>query len=131
MSETRAALSLTEVVLKLGKRALNERLRSGEIVGLAGLDGHGQEAFLEAVAGLERPLSGEVRLETGSRVVQLRSFRGAARQGVAYLPHDRRTDGIFPNLSVLDNFAIASLSHDLRRGLINPGARRRRFEMFR
>jgi len=131
MNESSAALVLANVVLKEGKRALNERLGGGEIVGLAGLDGHGQEAFLEAAAGLDRPLSGEVRLEAGGRAVQLRSFHGAARQGVAYLPRDRRTAGIFPNLSVLDNFAIASLSRDLRLGLINLSARRRRFEAFR
>ncbi len=46
MSEAGAALVLTDVVLRTGKRALNERLRGGEIVGFAGLDGHGQEASL-------------------------------------------------------------------------------------
>src|ERR1700722_2860457 len=131
MNESGAALVLADVVLKLGKRALNERLRAGEIVGLAGLDGHGQEAFLEAAAGLDRPLSGGVGLEGSGRVVPLRSFHGAARRCVAYLPRDRRTAGIFPNLSVLDNFAIASLSRDLRLGFINLAARRRRFEAFR
>src|SRR5271154_5681642 len=110
MIDALPTLALTNVVLAQGRRAFDERLRGGEIVGLAGLDGHGQEAFLEAAAGLERPLSGEVRLEAGGRAVQLRSLHGAARQGVAYLPRDRRTAGIFPNLSVLDNFAIASLS---------------------
>ena len=131
MNKASAALVIANVVLKAGKRALNERLRGGEIVGLAGLDGHGQEAFLAAAAGLERPLSGEVALEVGGRTVPLRSFHSAARQGVAYLPRDRRTAGIFPNLSVLDNFAIASLSRDLRLGFINFAARRRRFETFR
>jgi ribose transport system ATP-binding protein len=131
MREAGGALVLTNVVLKAGKRAINERLRAGEIVGVAGLDGHGQEAFLEAAAGLERPLGGEVALEAGGRAAPLRSFHGAARQGVAYLPRDRRTAGIFPNLSVLDNFAIASLSRDLRLGFINFSARRRRFEAFR
>jgi len=131
MNKASAALVIANVVLKAGKRALNERLRGGEIVGLAGLDGHGQEAFLAAAAGLERPLSGEVALEVGGRTVPLRSFHSAARQGVAYLPRDRRTAGIFPNLSVLDNFAIASLSRDLRLGFINLAARRRRFETFR
>jgi ribose transport system ATP-binding protein len=131
MIEEGAALVLTNVVLKEGKRALNERLRGGEIVGFAGLDGHGQEACLAAAAAFERPLSGEVSLEAGRRIVSLGSYHAAARQGVAYLPRDRRTAGIFPNLSVLDNFAIASLSRDLRLGFINLRARRRRFEAFR
>jgi ribose transport system ATP-binding protein len=131
MSESNAALVLTDVVLKAGKRAFSERLRGGEIVGFAGLDGHGQETCLEAAAGFERPLSGEVSLEAGGRAIPLRSYHVAARQGVVYLPRDRRTAGIFPNLSVLDNFAIASLSRDLRLGFINLWARRQRFEAFR
>lgn len=128
---TEAALVFAEVALKSGRGAFDERLSAGEIVGLAGLEGHGQETFLAVAAGLERPAGGDVRLEAGGRSEPIRSFRGAARQGVAYLPRDRRTAGIFPNLSVLDNFAMGSLPLDMRAGLIDFRARRRRFEAFR
>jgi ribose transport system ATP-binding protein len=131
MSEDRAALAFKNIALKPGKRAFDERLRGGEIVGLAGLDGHGQEAFLAAAAGLERVASGQIALERGGRISPVGGFHAAARHGVAYLPRDRRTAGVFPNLSVLDNFAIASLSRDLRAGLIDRDLRRRRFERFR
>ncbi len=131
MSDDRATLAFSDVALKPGKRAFDERLRAGEIVGLAGLDGHGQEAFLAAAAGLERFARGEIALERGGRARPLGGFRAAARQGIAYLPRDRRTAGVFPNLSVLDNFAVASLARDLRAGFISLSARRRRFERFR
>jgi ribose transport system ATP-binding protein len=125
------ALILAGVVLKSGARAFDERLRGGEIVGFAGLHGHGQETALAVAAGLERPAGGEISLERGGERAPLRGFAAAARRGVAYLPRDRRAAGIFPNLSVLDNFAIASLSRDLRGGFISLSARRARFEAFR
>jgi ABC-type sugar transport system ATPase subunit len=110
----------------------DDALRAGEIVGLAGLDGHGQEAFLETLAGLRRPAGGHVRVslpEGGSAVVA--GFRQAVRCGVAYLARDRRVNGIFPSLSILDNFAIASLGRDCRLGLIDARRRRRRYERYR
>jgi ribose transport system ATP-binding protein len=131
MVEKSASVTLKDAVLKAGKRAFDERLRAGEIVGLAGLDGHGQETFLEALAGLAPLAGGSVALDIHGLATPIESFHHVARCGVAYLPRDRRTAGIFPNLSVLDNFAIASLARDLRSGLISLRARRARFERFR
>jgi ABC-type sugar transport system ATPase subunit len=52
--------------------------------------------------------------------------------GIAYLPRDRRAKGIFPSLSVLDNFAIASPGRDTVAGLlISAGRRRTRYEAYR
>src|SRR5579872_4241746 len=106
MADKDASLILKDVVLKAGKRPLEECLRAGEIVGLAGLDGHGQEAFLEALAGLAPLAGGSVALEMHGVARSIENFHHGARLGIAYLPRDRRTAGIFPNLSVLDNFAI-------------------------
>jgi ribose transport system ATP-binding protein len=131
MPDQKPSLILKDVVLKAGKRAFDERLRAGEIVGLAGLDGHGQEAFLEAAVGLERAASGAIELEVAGDASPISSFHTGARQGLAYLPRERRTAGIFPNLSVLDNFAISSLWRDVRAGLISLRSRRERFALFR
>jgi ribose transport system ATP-binding protein len=114
------------VVLRRGVNPLDETIATGSIVGIAGLDGHGQEVFLRALAGLHRPISGEVRLE-GSAIT---GFRQAVARGVAYLPRDRRSTGIFPALSVLDNFAISTLGRDLKGGLINARERRTRFASY-
>ena len=60
------------------------------------------------------------------------SLKGARPAVVSpHLPRERRTMGIFPNLSVLDNFGIASLARDLRGGLLSMRGRRRRYEPFR
>ena len=107
--------------------AFDDDVRAGEIVGLAGLEGHGQEAYLEALAGLRRAHAGEVRADGAA----IAGVGQAVRHGVAYLPRDRRTTGIFPTLSVIDNFAIATPERDTRFGFIRAAARRARFAEYR
>ena len=125
------ALHARAIALAGGKSAIDQTIRAGEIVGLAGLDGHGQETFLKVLAGLERPAGGEIVLETGGRRTAVASFRKAVAAGIAYLPRDRRSTGIFPTQSVLDNFAISTVGRDTRFGLISKAARRRRYETYR
>ncbi len=107
--------------------AFDDDVRAGEIVGLAGLEGHGQEDFLEVLAGLRAPLAGEVRAGDAA----IAGVAQAVRHGVAYLPRDRRTTGIFPTLSVIDNFAAATPGRDARFGFIRAAARRARFAEYR
>jgi ribose transport system ATP-binding protein len=129
--EAAKGLSVAGLALRERSRDFDEFIVAGEIVGLAGLDGHGQDAFIEALAGVQPPARGRIVLANDGRRTPIAGFRSAAASGVAYLPRDRRTTGIFPNLSVLDNFAIASISRDLRSLLISTRARRRRYETFR
>jgi ribose transport system ATP-binding protein len=121
------ALHIRGVSLKPGRDVIDEIIRPGEIVGLAGLDGHGQEAFLKAMAGLEAPAAGSVALH--GRAVT--SLKAAASAGIAYLPRDRRSTGIFPTQSILDNFAISTVGRDMRFGLISTAERRKRYETYR
>jgi len=109
---------------------IDGKVRAGEIVGLAGLDGHGQEAFLEALCGLRSPRSGRLMVEADGRWVAIANFRQAVRCGVAYLARDRRANGIFPSLSVLDNFALVSMDRDRRFGLIDRRKQRARYETY-
>jgi len=122
-------LTVRSLILRVRAKPFDETLRAGEIVGLAGLEGHGQEEFLEVLAGLSRPRAGRVLAGTGG--VAYVGPRQAVRHGIAYLPRDRRSTGIFPTLSVVDNFAIATPGADRRFGLISPAARRARFARYR
>ncbi len=124
-------LCAREVVLRDGAAAITDAFASGEIVGLAGLDGHGQEHFLAVLAGLRAPRCGAILVPTGRGEQVLGGLRQAVRLGVAYLPRDRRSTGVFPTLSVIDNFAVATLERDRRWGLIDAGRRRARFAVFR
>jgi ribose transport system ATP-binding protein len=114
-----------------GAAAFDDRFNPGEIIGLAGLEGQGQEAFLEALCGLRRPAAGRISVEAGGVRVPISSFRQAVRCGVAYLARDRRTNGIFPSLSILDNFGLVSMGHDLRLGFIDRRRQRARYDTYR
>lgn len=126
------ALTAREVELRAGTKPVTVTLRAGEILGLAGLEGHGQDQFLRVLAGLERPPAGRVErhLDDGSTAV-LRSARKAFENGVVYVPRERKADGLFESLSILDNFSLATIDRDLRLGLVSEARRRRRLEGFR
>ena len=80
-------------------------VRSGEIVGLAGVQGNGQAALIRALAGLEAS-TGEVSVD-GRRVSG--GSAGAAAAGVVYVPADRHREGVFLPLSVAENVSAGTL----------------------
>jgi ABC-type sugar transport system ATPase subunit len=111
----------------IGGGPIDWELESGAIIGLAGLEGHGQERFLRVLAGIEPPSAGHVTRIGGAGSIAIRSQQSAARQRIAYLPRSRSRDGIFPSLSVLDNFALPTLGRSTVLGIIRLGALRERF----
>lgn len=95
-------------------RSLNTKLddvtievHGGEIVGLAGLEGHGQRALLEAI----------FRAATARGYARRQSIELSGR--VAYVSGDRATSGVFKFWSVAENISIASLSSLARGGWIS------------
>ena len=132
---TAPVLAAAGVRLAPGSPPIDLAVRPGEIVGLAGLEGHGQEAFLEALCGLRRPTAGEVTMRRAGGgdggPVAVTGLAQAARLGVAYLPRDRRTTGILPGQSVFDNFAIAALQRHARLGFLRRRPLRDRLAAFR
>ena len=115
-----------DVRLRPDARPIDFTLRAGELVGLAGLEGHGQDAFLQALRG---GLNAETKLlvEGPRGSISVRSPHQAARNGIAYVPRDRGVDGIFETLSIRDNFALPTLDHDTRLGLVRSSHTERRF----
>jgi ABC-type sugar transport system ATPase subunit len=124
-------LVVDRLIVRGGAAPIDERIRAGDILGVAGLDGHGQEAFMETLAGLRAPVSGRVAVVSGSAQTAIVGFKHAVRHGIAYLARDRRTQGIFPSLSILDNFGLVSFASDMRLGLINRTKLRSRFAEWR
>lgn len=100
-----AGPSVLSADLKLCPEGANIRFNigAGEVVGLAGLDGAGQAAFIAMLAGILRPPAGQVATPAG----EVTSPRSAAVAGIAYVSGDRKREGIFPNLSILENFGMA------------------------
>ncbi|MFI6435272.1 sugar ABC transporter ATP-binding protein [Streptomyces sp. NPDC050759] len=86
--------------------AVDLDLVPGRILGLGGLQGQGQREVLRALFGLARH-TGHVTLD--GRPVRLPSPRDAIRHGIAYVPEDRKTEGVHTARSVRDNLVLPSL----------------------
>ena len=91
-------------------------VRAGEIVGLGGLEGHGQREVIRALFGLHPLRRGEIRV--GGRPVRLTGPADALRHGLAFVPEDRREEGLMLPLSVRENLVVAVLRRLHRAGVL-------------
>jgi rhamnose transport system ATP-binding protein len=105
-----------------GLRAISLSVRSGEILGIAGLVGSGRTELAETMFGLRSVDSGELLVRnTRVRVV---SPADAIRLGLAYVPEDRRQHGVVLEMSVAANVSLANLRAVARGGLIDRAVER-------
>jgi general nucleoside transport system ATP-binding protein len=97
-------------------------VRAGEIVGLAGVAGNGQNELVEALVGLRRPDAGEVRIAGAS--VGEADVAGHRAAGLAYIPEDRTSVGAALGADAADNFAMGFQRDPplSRSGWLDPGA---------
>lgn len=84
------------------------RVREGEIIGLAGLDGSGRTETLENIFGIAARRTGTIKLR-GTQV-RNRNARESIKNGFAMLTEERRATGIFGILNIRENTVISSLS---------------------
>jgi simple sugar transport system ATP-binding protein len=102
----RVVLSVEEVHAENDKglpslRGVSLDVRSGEIVGVAGVAGNGQRELAQVITGLRRCTKGRVGLN--GEVISNCPAQKAIQHGVAYVPEDRTHVGTAPNLSITDN----------------------------
>ena len=100
------------------------RIAPGEVVGLAGLLGSGRTEVARLLGGVDRPDTGEIRVN--GQPLKLRSPRQAIKHRVVYSSENRRAEGIVDELSVRDNVILA-LQAD--RGWFRPIPRKRQDEL--
>jgi ABC-type uncharacterized transport system ATPase subunit len=82
------------------------QIRAGEILGIAGVAGNGQDELVEALYGLRRPSGGSVTLRDVN--VTGRSPRSMNEAGVGYVPADRQRFGLVLPFPIADNFVLTS-----------------------
>ena len=80
------------------------KVRAGEVVAVAGVQGNGQTELAEAVTGLRRVAGGSVRV-SGKDLTNA-SPREALRAGIANIPEDRQVDGLVLSMSIADNLVL-------------------------
>ncbi len=103
------ALSVEEFAAEQGRPAVSFEVSRGEIVGLAGLEGQGQREIVRALAGLIPRVAGVARKhDCGTKTIPP-SVVGAARAGVGFIPEDRKSEGLYPTLSIERNIGLGML----------------------
>jgi simple sugar transport system ATP-binding protein len=79
-------------------------VRSGEIVGIAGVEGNGQNELVEAISALRAAVSGQVLI--GGRDVTRRSTKARLHTGLSVIPPDRHRQGVILELPIADNLVL-------------------------
>ena len=97
-------------------------LRRGEIVGLAGLIGAGRSELAQAIFGIAPADSGEIVVD--GHPVKIDSAAIALKHGIAYLPEERRSQGLHLNFSSPWNIAFGNLDALSNFGLVSTGRER-------
>lgn len=83
-------------------------LAPGEILGLAGLMGAGRTALGKSIFGIAPAARGTARIDGRERSIA--SVDGALAAGIAYVPEDRLSEGLFLNFSIRDNVVVRAIS---------------------
>ncbi|HEY6486673.1 MAG TPA: sugar ABC transporter ATP-binding protein [Candidatus Cybelea sp.] len=98
-------------------------VRSGEIVGLAGLIGAGRTEILRAIAGADVPDGGDVKVDGAA--LRPGDIAGDIAAGVAFITEDRKGQGLVLGMTVRENVSLAHLADFVDRDLLIDVARER------
>jgi general nucleoside transport system ATP-binding protein len=101
-------------------RGVSFTAHAGEIVGIAGVDGNGQSELIDALTGLTKVQSGEIRV--ADRVVTRDSARERLEEGIGHIPEDRQLRGLVLDFSLAENLGLHDYRHtpNSRFGLLFP-----------
>ena len=116
----------TEVLLEVNHLAAGTRVKDvsfklyrGEILGFAGLMGSGRSEVARAVFGADPKDKGEIRLL--GNLIHTRSPSDAIRQGIAYLPENRKQDGLAVLMGMSENLTMANIPAISKKlGILSP-----------
>ena len=89
-----------------GIKPFDFHINKGEVNGFTGLLGSGRSECVRAIFGADRVLGGTVK--KNGKTIKIQKPIDAMRNGIAYLPEDRKVDGIVGDLSVRDNIILAT-----------------------
>lgn len=88
-----------------GVKPFDFKIRKGEVNGFTGLLGSGRSESIRAIFGADRVTGGTVKIN--GKDVKINKALDAMKNGLGYLPEDRKGDGIIQDLSVRDNLILA------------------------
>lgn len=82
-------------------------LKAGEVLGITGLVGSGRTELAQAIFGLNKPGDGEMKLD--GEIVRIKSAEDAVKKGIAYIPENRKTQGLILEQSIINNISLPVL----------------------
>jgi len=103
------------LVSDAGIKPFNFNIRKGEVNGFTGLLGSGRSECVRAIFGADRVMGGTVK--KNGKIVKIAKPIDAMKNGIAYLPEDRKRDGIVGDLSVRENLVLAL---QVKKGFFKP-----------
>ena len=99
-------------------------IKKGEVNGFTGLLGSGRSECVRAIFGADRVIQGKVK--KNGHEVKISKPIDAMKNGIAYLPEDRKVDGIVGDLSVRENIILAS---QVLRGFFKPYSKAKTYKL--
>jgi ABC-type sugar transport system ATPase subunit len=107
-----------------GIKPFDFHIKKGEVNGFTGLLGSGRSESVRAIFGADRVLGGKVKVN--GKQVKIAKPIDAMKNGIAYLPEDRKRDGIVGDLSVRDNIILAN---QVLKGFLKPYKKSEAYEI--
>jgi ABC-type sugar transport system ATPase subunit len=117
-------LRVRDLVTNTGLQGVSFDLHAGEILGVFGLLGSGRTELARVLFGADPIASGTIEEGTGRPRRRRESPYRVARRGIGLVPEERTTQGLFSQLSILDNVSVSRPGLYSRYGVIREARRR-------
>lgn len=108
-----------ELYSDAGIKPFDFNIHKGEVNGFTGLLGSGRSECVRAIFGADRVLGGKIK--KNGKEIKIRKPLDAMKNGIGYIPEDRKRDGIIGDLSVRENLILAA---QVLRGGLHPYSRK-------
>ena len=100
-------------------KPVNFEVKRGEIVGVTGLDGNGQDDFVKILAGVQEAHGGITQISDGNgKFIKYNNLDDAKKNGISFVSGDRKKEGILPNLSIYENLVVPLYKKTSRAGFL-------------
>ncbi len=98
-------------------RDINFEVKSGEVLGMAGLVGAGRSEIVRAIGGLDKIDAGTIKIK--GEIVNINSPSDAIKLGIGFVSEDRKALGFVPQMTVKENISLSSLQRFSKIGFVN------------
>ena len=121
--EKRIVLEVKNLISEHLDNPINLKLFKGEILGIAGLVGAGRTELMRAIFGADKKLSGNIIID--GKQVDIKSPGDAVKNGIGFVPEDRKMHGLLMDMNVKENMTITNLKNMTRYGFVRHAKERK------